>query len=440
MSRTGEQILQAISEVLNDWWTSTTTSAGASDGTSLVDTKLMAFGDNRLSGRYARLTEASNVVRRASRSTQSSGTLTFAEAFAAQVASGQDYQLHRYNPSLKFKAADQARLERDIMEKVFQVKLDDTSTSDGTANQVFDIPSTITQGPHLAFVESPAPADVDWNLLTTPQGDATTGWTATSLALGTRNRDTHDLLVPKYNDTCQSFSVATTTNGTLAQAVAAMSSDVTAALAAGRKMTFAMWVYCLTASRVALKLTDDSTTTTGALHQGRGWELLFVEKTISSTNATTLTATLDVTSAADAVTGFAERRWLYYGDKERVVDAVFNHATPLKVRLDNTAKHFMLPGDPAPRGYQIRLQGKAPLSALGDGVTTQGTNTMEVDENTERVLAVKAAELILGWGFLTTDDMTAVAARIAAVKERMPSLASEWQHKTENYRLMGPYD
>ena len=440
MSRTGEQILQAISEVLNDWWTSTTTSAGLTDATTIVDTKLQGFGDNRLAGRYVRLTEASNVVRRAVRNKQADGVLSVQEAFAAQVASGQDYQLHRYEPAMKFKAADHARLEMDVMETVFQVKLDDTNTSDGTENQVFDIPSTIVQGPHLAFVEAPAPAEVDWNFLTTPQGDAETGWTANSLTLGTRDRDSHDLLVPKYNDTCQSFSVATTTNGTLAQAVAAMSSDITAALAKGRKMTFAMWVYCLTASRVALKLTDDSTTTTGTAHQGRGWELLYVEKTISSTNATTLTATLDVTDDAGAVTGFAERRWLYYGDKERVCDAGFNFSTPLKVRLDDTQKHFSLPSGTAPRGYQIRLQGKAPLSALGTDLTTQSTGTMEVDERTEKVLAVKAAELLLQWGILTADDQAQVAGRIEAVKGRMAGLAREWNHKTENYRIAGPYD
>ena len=440
MSRTGEQILQAISEVLNDWWTSTTTSAGASDGTSLVDTKLQAFGDNRLAGRYARLTEASNVVRRASRSTQSSGTLTFPEPFASQVASGQDYQLHRYEPSLKFKAADQARLEQEIMEKLFQIRLDDTSTSDGTPNQIYDIPSTIVQGPHLAYVEAPVAADTDWNFLTTPAGDAETGWTATNLTLSTRDRETNDLLVPKYESTCQSLQVAASTNGTLSQAVASMSNDITAALAKGRKMTFAMWVYCLVAGRVALELTDDTNTTTGSFHQGKGWELLFVEKTISPTNATTLTATLDVASGAAAVAGFAERRWLYFGDKERVCDAGFAFSTPLKVRLDNTLRHFTLPNGPAPRGYQVRLQGKAPLSALGTSVTDQATNTMELDEQTERVLAIKAAELILGWGLLTSDDMPVVAARIAAVKDRMPSLSSEWQHTTENPRLTGPYD
>ena len=36
----------------------------------------------------------------------------------------------------------------------------------------------------------------------------------------------------------------------------------TAALAAGRQITFAAWVFCRTASRVSLKIVDDGTTTT----------------------------------------------------------------------------------------------------------------------------------------------------------------------------------
>ena len=438
MSRTGQQVYQAFCEVLNDWWSSTTTSNGASDGTSIIDTKLSAFGDNRLAGRYARMTELSYVVRKASRSTQSSGTLTFPEAFSAQVASGNDYELHRYDPVLAFKAIDQVRLEEDVMESAFKIVLDDTTTADGRST-VFDVPSTIEQGPHLAFVEVPLAADVDWNFLTTPNGDATTGWTATSLTLSTRAKASNDLLVPKFGDPCQSFAVATTTNGTLVQAVAAQTNDITAALAAGRKMTFAMDVYCLTASRVTLKITDDAGTTTGTAHAGRGWERIYVERTISSTNATTLTVTLDVSNASGAVAGFAERRWFYFGDKERVTDAAFDMTQPIRVRLDDTQKHFIMSEAPS-RGYQIRLQGKAPLSALGTSLTTQVTNTMEVDEKTEKVVACAAAELMLEWGAIVADDVERVEQRIAAVRGRLPRIKKEWRVQPEKYRMTSVYD
>lgn len=438
MTRTGQQVYQATCEVLDDWYSSTTTSAGASDGTTLVDTHLKAFGDNRLRGQFARLTASSYVVREVSLSAQSTGTLTFNEPFAAQVASAAPYELHRYDPVKVFKAIDQCRLEKDVMEAAFHIVLDDTLFGDGHST-VFDIPSTVVQGPHLAFIENPLAADLNWNFLTTPEGDATTGWTAASLTLGTRARSTNDLVIPKYNLNCQTFAVAGSTNGTLTQAVAAMTNSATASLAKGRKMTFAMDVYCLTSGRVTLKLTDDSTTTTGTAHQGRGWERIYVEKTISSTNATTLTATLDVSSDTAAVAGFAERRWLYFGGKERVIDSAFDMSTPALTRVDDTQKHIIFASPPL-AGYQIRLQGKAPLSALGTTLTTQVTNTMEVDERTEKIVACAAAELLLEWDAVDNDELQRVSQRIAVVRGRLPRVVKEWAQTTEPYRMTGAYD
>ncbi len=439
MSRTGEQILQAVSEVLNDVWSSTTTSAGASDGTSLLDTKLSAFGDNRLQGRYARLGATGRVVRRASRSTQSSGTLTFPEAFSAQVGSSATYQLHRYDPALKFKAIDKARLEQDVMESAYRVIVDDTITSDGIATS-YDIPSLIEQGPHVAYVEKPlAAANLTWNFLSEPEGRSLTKWTATSLTASLYSQSFADLLIPKFNDKCVKLVVAASTNGTYKQVVADFDNDLTCALSAGREMTFARWVYCTAANRISLKVTDDAATTTGTLHQGKGWELIFVERTIVATNATTLTVTLDVTSAAAAVTAFAERAWFYYGEKERVCDSIYGATSQIRLRTDDTNRHILFEAAP-PRGYQIRIQGKAPLTVLGTDLDTQATNSMEVDIKSQEILAIKAAEIVLGWGALTSDDVTAVEQRRAAVERRMSSLKREWGNNGVRHVLQGPYD
>lgn len=438
MSRTGDQVLQAVGEVIHDHFASTTTSAGASDGTSIIDTALRQYGDNKLVGRYIRLGTTGRVVRRIIRNTQSSGTATLAEPFAAQVASGVAYQLHRYKPADKFLAIDKARLEDDIMESLFNNVLDDTTTCDGISN-VFDIPAAVTQGPHLVFVEDPMPSyAAQWNFLTNPLGNSTTGYTSTSLTATVIDRTYSDLLVPKYDQQAMKFAVATLTNGTLKQVLASMANSITAAKSAGRKMTYAEWVYCLIASRVSLKITDDAGTTTGTAHQGKGWELLYVERDISATNATTLTVTLDVTNASGAVTGYRNRGWFYFGGKERVCDSIFNVETGFKPRIDDTSRHVILNFKPT-RGYQLRMQGKAPLTSLGTDLDTQATGTTEVDVQTQEVLAVKAAELLLQWNAIDTDDVASVKERIAAVRARLSGVKREWNNEAPRPHLRNPF-
>lgn len=437
MTRTGDQILQSLSELLDDWFASTTTGSGNSAGTTLVDSTLARWGDNRLLGRWVRLAATPFAAKRASANTQSSGTLTVSEAFSAQVASSIGYQLHRYEPALKFKAIDEARLE--VMDYLYQIKKDDTTTSDGVST-VYDRPSSIEQGPHVAFFENPQACDVQWNFLSTPMLDALDDWTAASMTASLYTVSQADLLIPKYQDrSCTKLVIAGSTNGTYSQVVASMRNGITATLAAGRKVTLAMWVYSNVASRVSLKLlTDAGTLATGTAHQGRGWELIFVEGTVAGNNTTTLTARLDVTSASAPLTIYAQRAWLYYGDKERVCDNIYDERKPYRATIDDTTKHVIFDEVP-PRGYQIRLQGKAPLTALGTTVTTQGAATMEVDEKSEKILATKAAEIMLRRGQVRSDDVPAVEARIAAVTASEKELKGNWKHTTTKPFLKNPF-
>ena len=302
MSLTGADLLQGLSEFLNDWRSYVTTSAGNSGGTTAVSTSLIRFGDNRFQGQHLRLHSTGFPVRTVQSSVQSTGTLTVQQPFAAQVANTTTFSLHRYEPLKKYLALDQARLE--VMDHVFRNIVDDTLTGDGRSD-TFDIPSTVEQGPHIAWVERPLAPVQDWNFLAEPEGNASTGYTTSNMTLSTRSKSNADLIVPKIEDTCVSFAVAASTNGTATLAVADMENGVTAALAAGRKVTFARDVFCLTASRVSLKIVEDgATTTTGTAHQGKGWERIFVEKTIGPTNATTFSVVLDVTNSAAAVAGF----------------------------------------------------------------------------------------------------------------------------------------
>lgn len=434
--RTGAQVFQALSEMLNDWNITTSTDDGATAGTSVIASGLSKYGDDKLVGRWLRQRTNGYPARRIAGNAQSSGTAQLAEPFAAQVLSGVTFETHRYDPLLKWRALDDARLE--VMNDIFRIVLDDTLTSDGQS-RVFPIPSTVVQGPHLVTIERPVPvSNLTWNYLTSPEGRVATGWTASNMTVSTYARTFEDLMVPKYELACQKFTVAANVNGTQAQPVANMTNDITAAKAAGRAVAFDRWVYCTVASKVALKVTDDAGTTTGATHQGRGWELLTVERIISPTNTTLLTCTMDVANSADAVAGYYERSWFYFGTKERVADAPYSQVEPFTPRIDATQQHIILASE-VNRGYQLRLQGRGPLSALGTDPDAQMTAVMELTEGTEKVLAARAAELMLEQGALLSEDAPMIAVKINAIKGRDKRLTEQWNDKTERPAFHSPY-
>lgn len=438
MTITGANILLGFSEFINDYDSGTTTSAGNSGGTTVVSTTLSLYGDGRLAGWYVRLTSGTSTLqtRRITDNTQSSGTLTVAPAFSAQVASAVTYQLHRYDPNKKFLAIDKARL--DVMDNVYRLIYDDTTTSDGRS-AVYDIPSTIEVGPILAISETPMEAEATWNFLTTPKGNATTGWTASSTTAATYARSETDLLIPKYNETCTSLTTAASTAATYSQVVGDMTNSITAAKAADRKMTFAAWVYCTEASKVSLRLVDDSgTLADGTAHGGGGWQLIFVEGTPAGNNSTTLTVRFVIASTANASTIYWNNAWFYFGDKERVCDDIYLQENGFDVRRDEATQHVIL-GHTVPRGRQVRLIGKTAITSLGTVAATQVTNTMEVTAGTAEILYARAAEILYGWERVDSEDVQSVLQRIAMVRDRNPRLVSVHAQEPPRIRMRSAF-
>ena len=400
-----------------------------------MDSTKGKYGDRRLAGRFIRVIEGTTNlydVRKVDTNTQATGTITVTPVFDAQVASGIDYQIHKYDPVKKFRALDKARL--DIMEYVNQTVLDDSITSDGRS-RVYDVPTQLEQGPLLAFYEDPLPVTQMWNFLSSPLFDATTGWTASSVTASVVTQSMSDLLIPKYDLNCLKLVTAASTHGTYYSAT--WENDLTAASASGRKMTFAVWVYCTTGGRITLRLTDDNGAALSTPHHGRGWELLWVEKTIAHGN-TVLQATIDIASGTPGVTAYVNRGWLYFGDKERVADSIYDMEHPFAARRDDSQQHVILGQIPL-RGRQVRLQGRRPLSELGDDPLTQGSRLMEVDEKTAEVLYAHAAEVLLRWEQVTTDSLPDVAARIASVRARMPGLERAWGQPAPGPRFRSPF-
>lgn len=431
--QTGAQLLQGLSSFVNDWESSTTTSAGNSGGTTLVDTYMSRYGDSRLSGMFIRLTSGTynTQVRRISSNAQATGTITVTPAFGGQVASGVTYELHRYDPDLKFRALDKARF--DVIDDVYQLVYDDTITSDGISD-TYDIPPTINIGPILAIRESPLGYDANWNFITNPQGNSTDNWTSSNVTATTYSRNDNDSIVPKYDETCTKLVVAASTAGTYSQTVGNMANSASASGAAGRDMTFSVWVYCRIADKVRLAITDDADSTYSDYHTGNGWELLSVERTISQTNATTLTVKIMIANTSSALTMYWNRAWFYYGNKERTTDAIYGQQHSIDIRRDDANQQIVLSSVP-PRGYQIRLVGKAPLSELGTTIATQPSNFMEVTPDNAELLYARAAELLFQWERVDTDNQDEVNARIRMVRERHPKLRRNWAQETPRKRV-----
>jgi hypothetical protein len=191
-----------------------------------------------------------------------------------------------------------------------------------------------------------------------------------------------------------------------------MVNDVTAAKAGGRRMTAGAWVYSRLADKIAVEFVDDNgQVAVSSQHTGTGWELLTATGNVSADNATTLTWGLTADNDSSALNAFVNRTWFYYGESDRITNVY--HGGKLSKRIvrgDTTQEvHFE---SPPTRGYQLRFIGRAPLSSLGTVITTQVTNSMEVDSFNEHLLYAEATRILFLRLGLNTDNFPALAAKL----------------------------
>ena len=442
MALTGNQLLVGLSKFINDYWADTTTSAGNAGGTTLLDTLLSRYGDDTIREHFVRYTNTgSNLYlnRRVSAFTNSTGTITVSPAFAAQAGSAETYELHKYDPALKFRALDAARI--DLSDLLFKLVRNDTITADGLTNE-WAVPSAIRNGPFVAVMEDQLEVDTGWNVLEHPLGDSLTDWTAAAgFSAATYAQSDTDRYIPKYGNSSIKITYTDGASaGTYTQVVGSMNSDFTAAKSAGREMVGGMWVYgehATTAETAVVEIVDDTgTVATSSEHGGTGWELLTVTGVISQTNATTMSFRLRIpTTGTNNQVVFMEHAWLMFGSD---LPNFYKEDAPVSVLRDDTLQRFSLPFKPA-RGTQIRLIGRDILSALGDTASTQATNTMEVDAQSAELLYAAAAERLFSGDFLDVQMPGQVAERIAMVRTRVPKLKESIHKPASKTKIMGPY-
>ena len=341
--------------------------------------------------------------------------MTFAPAYTVAPQIYQKYELHRYDPAIKYQCIDEARYR--VIDDLFKIVYDDTLTGDGYSTS-FDIPSSIRQGPVRVYEESPMDTNTTWNLLSTPNIDALTNWTSTNFTATLESDATSDVTVPKYGDSCTRLYTTGSAVATYVQDVANMS-NVTASSAAGRKMTFGVWVYYRgfpnAQSVYASIVSNSSDAIISQMHTGNGWELLIAEGDIEGKNSTTLQVKITAETDSQGTVIFAERAWFYFGDSSRITDR-YNHLMGREVRRDDVVQKIYL-NFIAGSGNQLRLEGRDYISSLGTG-TAQNTRTMEVDGASAQILYASAAQILFEREGMSAESMEQLQNRIALADRR----------------------
>lgn len=434
MTMTGASLLTGLSQFMGDYWASSTTSTSSPSTDQLIDTSLASLGeDDVIKDWFVRITAVGTYqwnVRRVVSFTAETGTILVEPDFSSAIGSTVSYELHRYDPRGKFTALDEARIR--VSPLLGEIVYHEQYTGDGRTTS-FTIPSTMRTGPAFVREESPCAVETDWNFLGHPRLDDTSVWTASSATLSTATKTNLDPYIPKYDTTCITVAVAASTAATVTQTVANMGLGITAAAAAGRRVTFALWFYSRVTSKVRLRILTDAGTlaTSAAYHNGNGWELLTVSGNVAGTNAATLSAQIVIDSTSDALFGAMNRGWFYFGEPDTVTD-LYHGSKPRRVRRDSETQRVYLDFVPQ-RGHQLQLVGKDVLSALGTTATTQVTNTMEVDEPAAQLLYAHAAQIIFERDGLNAADTGEVGPRIAVMLGR----AKEYETKFP-FRLPEP--
>lgn len=425
MSLTGNQLLAALSEFLDDSWSSTSTSAGTTS--TVVDINLQRFRENANEESFIRFTEDStvpgilNLVRRVSNFTGS--TLTFAPVLPQAVESGKDYQIHRWDPAKKFRALDRARIL--AFPQVAKIVVDETVTSDGESTELA-IPSSIRRGPAQVWYEDDLAPTVRWNILANPHLTSTSSWTATSVTAAAYADALTNLTIPRVETSCVKLTSGVA--GSLSQALG----STYAALMAGRRVSFGCWVYSRTAGPTVSINDDAGSPTSSTAHAGGGWQFLQVSRNISGTNASTLTFAINPLTN-NAV--FVERA--YAGAIDRIPLTYSNLIPRRGVHRDDDDASVRLMYA-APKGRQYRMEGRTPVTALGTDVATQGAATMEVGENDQDLLISTAARILLTWEGMSAGDIEKVFPQVAMAEARFRELQEDWKRRYPRQGFVSP--
>jgi hypothetical protein len=359
MATTTRAVLrQRLSEAIGDYTTMTTTSAGAADGTTLVDTGIRNLpggrDDDAFEGWYVLLTSsaASGEIKRVLQSRESVNSVTLQEAFSIQVAGSVTYELHRNDPVLKHNA-----INRGIEELSSQIPLP-------LRDETLVVDNLLTNWDFETFVTATS---------------VFTGWTSTGSPTLTQNTS---LVI--HGDGSGSIAATDATEG-LYQTAVVNANEVT-----NKQVTFECWVYATVADAVRIRILWGSASyESHDYHSGTDqWELQSIQVTVP-TSATEITAILEVTTGN---TGIFDACWMSVRPlyKYTIATSIVRGPHYVYQQLDrhNPLGTYVpvIRGTGPETGRILRLEGKGVLTR-----PSSDTATVEVGEPYVNVIIAYAA-------------------------------------------------
>ena len=371
---------QTIGQLTGSYYPFSTTT-NITTNNSVIDSKLnnIFYNDDELNDLYwLYLSTANNpsVERTLSDYAQSTGTMSIRGAVLAAETTSQTGELHKFRPTDIKDALNQA-IVREY--KSIWKEIEDTTLSTVAYQKTYTIPSTI-RDIDAVYLEKSIGYEFDenilkdyggfetWTLTTRPDGtDAPTGMTLTEVT------DDDDMPV-KSDSGVKAVITASTAASHYFTAV------TTPADYDSQKTSFQVWVFCTTASRVRVGITDNASTSYSSYHSGGGWELLTVTHT-TVVSPSSLKAGIFCTSGVSITIYYDNAVWTRdFRAAEDDWELLRNW------RVYNGVLHFPYS---LPERHSIRLVGRYPLTAL-----TTDASTVEIDPPQTDILIYSAIVIL----------------------------------------------
>jgi hypothetical protein len=418
MTRNGNQLLADFSVFLDDYWASETTSAGATDASTLVDTAIAEYGNDTLGGGYLRITDnaSTNVhaIRRIKAFDPDSGECSAEVPFATAIAEGITYEFHRHDPRRKFEALNRARLL--AFPVVSTVLVDESVTGDGV-NATIKVPPDMRRGPIQVFGERYTSYDQSWNFM--PQ----TGWVSSYGTVSSYNKSNTDLVLPRNVASCVTWVISENTSADdLLITESQLLKGVTAAALSGRRVTVGAFVYCRRPERIQFKVTDTWDTYLSSYHRGLGWEFLTVSFDVCTSNLV-FTAGLrsDGLITQDTLVAMED----VFGIVGDTIPQQFDY--PIGIRGSYSTSSNVVELDSVPlRGQQLRLVGHRPISPLTGTHAQQSVGNMDVDEENQELLFAKAARLLFVGEGMRSGQVDEAMPKVQEIEDRYKNMKAEF--------------
>lgn len=397
MAVTAQTIVQNMAQLLGGLKTVVATSNGTT--TTVIDTGLSNEANDWYKGWWLRATSGNNDAeeRRVRSFTQSTGTLTVEVAFSNATSSADTFELHKVlQPSRMLLSLQTAR------QRVFpnlSALIEDSTLVVNDQSDRYTVPSEIEGRPTAIFLETPAADGSQDNFLTNTNGESTDGLSGSQVTLTAFNRQSGFTDVPKYGGGAVKAVAAASQTGVVTETHTATDADLT-----GIALSYARWIYCRTASRLTIRLSDGTTNSDSATHGGAGWQLMHVTLNVGS-GATSIVPTIRNTSDTPAFDYFIDNGFLYMGIKSPLL---FN------LRLENWTYH-----DRGAREIEFseKLRSGRQLFIQGQGLITS-----PVAYTTSVVITDQEAELF------------AIAGNIEALKRWRNELSGLSRAQAEDLR------